>query len=82
MRKPYRVIVWGPGAVGLACIRELLSRPEFELVGVLAYSPGKSGIDVGELINHKPVGVKVTTDKEAIVAMDADAVVWCGTAPW
>ena len=79
MNSPYRVIVWGPGSVGVACIKSVLDRPEFELVGVLAYNPEKNGKDVGELINRSPVCVKVTTDKEAIVAMDADCVIWTGT---
>lgn len=82
MRNPYRVIVWAPGAVGQACIKELLRLPEFDLVGVLAYNEKKDGLDVGELINQEPVGLKITTDKDAIVAMDADVVLWCGTGPF
>ena len=33
-----KIIVWAPGAMGQAAIRELLRIPELELVGVLAYS--------------------------------------------
>ncbi|MDD5177617.1 MAG: hypothetical protein PHQ05_14460 [Sterolibacterium sp.] len=80
MRKnPYRVIVWGPGGVGRACLRELVKRPEFQIVGVLAHSLEKHGKDVGELINQAPIGVKATTDKEAIFALDADVVLWSAT---
>jgi hypothetical protein len=75
---PYRIILWGPGALGQACIREILERPEFKLVGALAYSEAKNGKDVGELIGRGPLGVKITTDKEAIYAMKADVVIWLG----
>lgn len=81
MSKPYRVVVWGPGAMGSGCLRELIRRPEFEVAGVLAYSASKNGKDVGELIGHAPIGVKVTTDQKAILAMDADCVIWCGAMP-
>ena len=77
----YRVIVWGPGAMGCGCLRELIRRPEFEIAGVLAYSAAKNGKDVGELIGHAPIGVKVTTDQAAILAMEADCVIWCGAMP-
>lgn len=81
-RDPYRIIVWGPGGVGRACLRELVKRSDCRIVGVLAYSPGKDGKDVGELIDHAPIGVKVTTDKEAIFALEADVVLWAGTMPF
>ena len=74
MRKPYRVILWGPGQVGQACLRGLLSRPEFELVAVLAFSAEKDGMDVGELLNMEPTGLKITTDRDAVIAMEADVV--------
>lgn len=81
MKKPYRVIVWGPGAMGCGCLRELIRRPEFKVVGVLAYNPDKAGKDVGDLIGHAPIGVKVTTDQKAILAMKADCVIWTGAMP-
>src|SRR5207253_183397 len=66
------------GSVGKICIREMLKRPEFRLVGVLAYSESKAGKDAGELVGLGPIGIKVTTDQEAIYAMDADVVIWAG----
>ncbi len=77
--KPYKIIVWGPGYLGSAVIRELLKRPEFELVGVLAYSKEKNGKDVGELLGMDPIGVMVTTDQEKIFNMEADCVIHAGT---
>lgn len=81
MRKPYRVIIWGPGSIGRACLRELSRRKEFEIAGVLAFSPHKAGMDAGELINRQPMGIRITMDKEAIFAMEADCVLWTGTFP-
>jgi 2,4-diaminopentanoate dehydrogenase len=79
MRKePYRLIVWGPGYTGRQVLREVLKRPEFEVVGCLAYSPEKDGVDVGTLAGQEPVGVAATTDQEAIFALDADVVVYAG----
>lgn len=78
-RDPYRIVVWSPGYLGSAVIKEILKRPEFELVGVLAFSEHKNGMDVGEMLGIPPVGVKMTTDKEQIYALAADCVIHCGT---
>jgi 2,4-diaminopentanoate dehydrogenase len=75
MRKePVKVIVWGPGTVGGACIRQLLKYPGYELVGVLAYDPNKNGQNVGTLVGTAPTDARVTTDKNEIFALDADIV--------
>ena len=74
LREPYRVVVWGPGVMGQAAIREVLRLPETELVGVLAYSPAKDGVDVGTLIGQDRIGVSTTTDPAAIVALKPDVV--------
>ena len=81
MRDPYKVIVWGPGAVGTAGLRVLLKRPEFEVVGVLGFNPMKLGKDVGELIGQPLTGVKVTGDKELILNLAADCVLYTGAVP-
>ena len=77
MREPYRVGVWGPGRVGGACIRDIVSLPETELVGVFAYSENKNGLDVGEAIGIEPVGVTVTTSRDEFLALDAEVVLFC-----
>jgi hypothetical protein len=75
MRKePVKVIVWGPGTVGSACIRQLLGCPGYELVGVLAYDPNKNGQNVGTLVGAAPTDARVTTDKNEIFALEADIV--------
>jgi hypothetical protein len=75
---PYKIIVWGPGGVGKACIREILKRPEFSLVGVMGFSASKVGRDIGELLDRDAVGVLVSGDRDEIFAMDADVVIWTG----
>jgi 2,4-diaminopentanoate dehydrogenase len=82
MSQPYRVIVWSPSNLGSACIREILRLRDFELAGVLGYSEGKNGRDIGDLLGLPPAGVKVTTDKEAIYATAADCVIYTGAPPF
>jgi len=81
--EPYRVVVWGPGVLGQALIRHVIDKPEFELIGVLAYNPSKEGADAGELAGRPPVGVAATTDAEAIFGLRPDVVFMCPqtTAP-
>jgi 4-hydroxy-tetrahydrodipicolinate reductase len=72
-----RVIFWGPGHIGGATLREVLRRPdEYEVVGARVYSPAKEGRDVGELVGMSPIGVAATSDVDAILALDADCVVF------
>ncbi|MET0983769.1 MAG: hypothetical protein ABW034_00030, partial [Steroidobacteraceae bacterium] len=75
VRRPYKIIVWGPGVLGRALLREIVAKPELDLVGVLAYNSQKHGKDVGEGIAS--LGVKATTNKEEIFRLDADVVLHC-----
>jgi 2,4-diaminopentanoate dehydrogenase len=72
----YRVIVWGPGHIGAAALRELIQRPEFEVVGVKVYSDSKHGVDAGTLVGLEPIGIPATTRRDDILALDADCVVF------
>lgn len=72
--RPLRAIVWGSGNIGGGVLREIARLPEFELAGVLGFSPAKVGRDAGELIGGAPTGIIVTDDKDALVALDADVV--------
>jgi 4-hydroxy-tetrahydrodipicolinate reductase len=76
MELRYRVIVWGPGHIGGAALRELLLRPEFEVVGVKVYSESKDGVDIGTLVGLDPIGVAASTSRDKILALDADCVVF------
>jgi 4-hydroxy-tetrahydrodipicolinate reductase len=76
MSDPIRVIVWGPGGLGSVAIWEVCRLPEFELVGVRAYSEGKIGKDAGELIGINEVGITATDDVATLLALDADCVIF------
>ncbi len=72
----YRVIQWATGNVGRAAIEGVVAHPDLELVGAYVYSPDKAGRDVGEICGIGPVGVAATDDRDAILALDADCVVY------
>jgi 2,4-diaminopentanoate dehydrogenase len=70
----YRVIQWATGSIGQIAIRHFASNPNFELVGAYVTSDAKHDVDAGEIAGIEPLGVACTTDKEAILALDADCV--------
>jgi len=76
----YRVIQWGTGNVGLFSLRCLIEHPDLELVGVCVHSEAKAGKDAGELCGLPPVGVRATSDVDAILALEADCVCYTATA--
>lgn len=77
MTDKQKVIVWGPGRLGSFVLRVLLQRPEeFDVVGVFAFSEHKDGKDIGELVGFKHHGVSVTRDRDQILALDADVVIF------
>ncbi|WP_433244599.1 NAD(P)H-dependent amine dehydrogenase family protein [Streptosporangium sp. CA-135522] len=71
---PLRVIQWATGAVGRYSLRALITRPQFELVGVLVYDPDKVGQDAGTLVGLPQAGVTCTDDVDEILALEADCV--------
>jgi len=70
----YRVIQWATGSIGQISIRHFAGNPAFELVGAYVTSDAKAGRDAGEVAGIAPLGVACTTDKDAILALDADCV--------
>ncbi|MCV7422698.1 dihydrodipicolinate reductase [Mycobacterium yunnanensis] len=76
-----RVVQWATGGVGVAAIKGVLEHPDLELVGCWVHSEAKSGKDVGELVGMDPVGVAATSDVDAILALDADAVIYSPLLP-
>jgi 4-hydroxy-tetrahydrodipicolinate reductase len=74
--KPFRVIVWGPGRLGAICIREISLNPALELAGVRAYSESKNGVDAGELIGIGPLGITASTDVDALLTVECDAIIY------
>jgi 4-hydroxy-tetrahydrodipicolinate reductase len=73
--RPLRVIQWGTGNAGRHALRNIILRPDLELVGVHAHSPAKIGRDAAELCGlTEPTGVTATGDADALLASDADCV--------
>ena len=70
----WRVLQWSTGNVGRASLRAVLAHPELELAGVYARGAEKEGVDAGALLGRDPIGVSVTTDLDAALALDADCV--------
>ncbi|PQM47963.1 hypothetical protein [Mycobacterium talmoniae] len=71
----YKVIQWATGEVGSLCLREILRRPDLELVGLRVYNPDKAGRDAGDLVGLPPSGVTATTSRDEILALEADCVI-------
>jgi 2,4-diaminopentanoate dehydrogenase len=76
--KTYRVIQWATGVVGQAALRHFIENPAIELVGVCVTNPEKAGKDAGDLVGMPATGVIATTDAEALIALDADCVLFAG----
>ena len=72
----YKVIQWATGGVGRAAIEYILAHPELELVGCWVSSEAKDGQDVGDIIGAERVGVTATRDVEALLALEADCVLY------
>ncbi|WP_076108043.1 NAD(P)H-dependent amine dehydrogenase family protein [Mycobacterium colombiense] len=76
----FKVGVWGPGSMGVIALRGVIDHPELELVDVVVHSDAKAGRDAGELCGIAPVGVVATQDPAALLAGDADVVVYAAAA--
>jgi hypothetical protein len=57
----------------------VIDDPELELVGVRVYDPEKVGRDAGALVDREPTGVVATDDRDAIVALAPDLVLYMGS---
>lgn len=75
-----KVGVWGPGSMGVIALRDVLDHPQLELVDLVVHSDAKAGRDAGELCGLAPVGITATQDPEALLAGDADVVVYAAAA--
>lgn len=76
---PKRVVVWGTGFVGSMVIGEIVTHPNFELVGVGVSNPVKAGRDVGDICAlGRQLGIIATDDVDALIALRPDALVHYG----
>ena len=71
-----RVIQWATGSVGRESMRAVLEHPQLELAGVRVYSAEKEGRDAGELCGAAPTGVRATQSSAALLATEADCVLY------
>jgi hypothetical protein len=76
----WKVGVWGPGSMGLIALRGVIDHPQLELVDLVVHSDAKAGLDAGQLCGIEPVGVVATQDPAAMLAGDADAVLYAAAA--
>ncbi|MAI81121.1 MAG: diacylglycerol kinase [Deltaproteobacteria bacterium] len=75
-----RVIQWSTGNVGHYSLRSIIHHPELELVGLWVHGEAKEGRDAGELCGLSKVGIQATRDADALLALEADCVVYTATA--
>ncbi|RNL81254.1 diacylglycerol kinase [Nocardioides marmorisolisilvae] len=74
--KPLRVVAWSTGTIGRHAIAGIDARPDLELVGLWVSNPDKVGQDAGRLADlGRDLGVLATNDKEALFALEPDAIV-------
>jgi 4-hydroxy-tetrahydrodipicolinate reductase len=72
----FRVVQWATGNTGRRALREVIRDPSLDLAGVLVYDPEKDGVDAGELCGEGPAGVLATTDRGAVLKLEADCCVY------
>jgi 4-hydroxy-tetrahydrodipicolinate reductase len=72
----YRVIQWATGTVGIHSVPAIAAHPDLELVGLWVHSDNKAGRDAGEICGVAPLGVTATQDADALLAADADCIVY------
>jgi hypothetical protein len=60
-------------------LRQILARPDFELVGQLVHTPAKVGVDSGEIAGFGPVGILATDSFSDFCTLDADCVTYFAT---
>lgn len=66
---PIRVVQFGLGPIGQACVKVLLQKPGLELVGGIDIDPQKVGEDIGEICGlDRRLGLVVRGDTEAALA--------------
>ncbi len=71
-----RVVAWSTGTVGRHAIAGIDAHPDLELVGVWVSTAEKGGRDAGDLAGlGRPLGVRATRDKEALLALRPDCIV-------
>lgn len=81
MSKPLRVIHCGTGLAGAQALRAIILQDGLELAGLLVNSEGNAGKDAGSFARLADTGIISTRDADALVASDADAVIYMLLVP-
>ncbi len=74
--RPIRVIQWYTGDIAQHQIRLIHEHPTMELVGAFVHHADKAGVDAGEIAGIGPIGVIATADRDRVLAMDAECVLY------
>ncbi|MFC8043595.1 diacylglycerol kinase [Nocardia sp. NPDC057353] len=75
---PVRVVHIATGNVGALALRQLVTDPRFELVGLAVSTPDKVGRDAGELAGLDVVtGITAVDDLDALLALEPECAVYC-----
>ncbi|RVT94049.1 hypothetical protein [Sphingomonas crocodyli] len=80
-RRPLRIIQCGAGLAGKEGLRAIIERDDLELVGLYAHSDANVGRDAGDFAGFPDTGIRATNDMAALLATDADAVVYMVRQP-
>ncbi len=72
-----RVVQWATGSMGRTALRRIIDSPAHELAGVFTYGKAKRGLDAGTIAKRPETGILATSDRAAILALEADVVVHC-----
>jgi len=73
------MIQYGAGATGKFALRALLTHPRLRLVGLGVHTTRNEGRDAGSICRMPETGVLATRDISALLAMEADCVLFL---PW
>jgi 2,4-diaminopentanoate dehydrogenase len=71
-----KVVQWATGPVGRHALAAVIDHPDLEVAGVFVYTADKVGRDAGELCGVGPIGVVATDDRDDILALDADCILY------
>jgi hypothetical protein len=77
-----RVVLWGPGQIGIGALRATIQHPGLELAGLVVHSEAKEGRDAGDLCGLPPTGVIATRDIDRALATDADVVAYFASSDY
>lgn len=65
MRK-YNVAVYGTGSMGMGIISLILEKESLNLVGVVSKRKEREGMDVGDILDGRKTGIKITNSVEKL----------------